>query len=120
MPRVPALQVGIRVGVSYREMRFAIPLVVIGRAAPGQAEPPQIELSGDESVSRRHAEIRWGEGGYWIVDRGSTNGTWLNGQRLSPDQPHRLKDGDRVAVGRLSVLTIHLAGTQDAGSPPSV
>jgi len=108
MPRVPSLRIGIRLGVAAREVRFATPLLVIGRSAPGQAEPPQIDLSGDESVSRRHAEIRWKEDGFWVVDRGSTNGTWLNGERLPADEPRRLSDGDRVAVGRLSVLTIHL------------
>jgi predicted component of type VI protein secretion system len=119
-PQVPTLRVSVRLGVSHREMRFAVPLVVIGRAGPEQAEPPQIDLSGDDSVSRRHAEIRYAHDQFWIVDRGSTNGTWLNGERLEPQQPRPLKDGDRLVIGRLSFLTIHLAGGHDADTTPPV
>jgi pSer/pThr/pTyr-binding forkhead associated (FHA) protein len=103
------LRVDVRLGTSRREMRFSSPVVTIGRADAGQPQRPDIDLSSDESVSRQHAEIRWTGDRVSIVDRGSTNGTWLNGERLSPGQPRWLKEGDRVAVGRLSVLTIHLA-----------
>jgi len=110
----------VRVGVSYREMRFSEQRILIGRAAPGAKDPLQIDLSRDESVSRRHAEIRWIGDGYSIVDLGSTNGTWVNGERIDPDQPLRLHDGDRIAVGRLSVLTVHSTGSNNAGSAPAV
>jgi pSer/pThr/pTyr-binding forkhead associated (FHA) protein len=38
----------------------------------------------------------------------STNGTWVNGTRIAAGEPVRVKDGDRIAVGRLSVLTINV------------
>jgi len=58
-------------------------------------------------VSRRHAIIRKEEEGYEIIDLGSTNGTWLNGKRLTPNQPQRLSSGDIVRLGRLNLLVLY-------------
>ena len=38
-------------------------------------------------VSRKHALVRQTEAGYEIIDEDSTNGTWVNGQQLRPNQP---------------------------------
>jgi two-component system NtrC family sensor kinase len=63
---------------------------VIGRASD------QIQLS-DVGTSRRHAEIRY-ENGVWVLgDLKSSNGTYLNGQRLL--RPATLKNGDQIKVG---------------------
>lgn len=52
----------------------------------------------DERVSRRHALIHMqGEGEWWLVDLGSSNGTYINRVRVS--QPIRLRDGDQVEFG---------------------
>jgi ABC-type multidrug transport system ATPase subunit/pSer/pThr/pTyr-binding forkhead associated (FHA) protein len=48
-------------------------------------------------VSRRHAEIRWQDGQYVIVDLGSFNGTLLNGQRIA--KPEVLRHNDRIELG---------------------
>jgi len=121
----PALQahtvrVDVRVGVSRRELRFASPVVTIGRSVPGQPGSPDIDLQQDQSVSRQHAEMRWTASRLCLVDQGSTNGTWLNGERLTPGEPRWLRSGDRIAVGRLSVLTVYLSGAEDAGTAPPV
>lgn len=50
----------------------------------------------DPNVSRRHAEIRPDGTGFVLVDLGSTNGTFVNGARVTQ---HRLVDGDRIGVG---------------------
>ncbi len=114
--------IGIQIGVSYRELRSRDRVLLIGRSAPGQEDPPQIDLAQDESVSRRHAEIRQVGDGYTVADLGSSNGTWLNGKRISPGEPMRFKEGDRIAVGRLSVLRMSASGveTKDAGSPTEI
>ncbi|MFT3785549.1 MAG: ATP-binding protein [Tepidisphaeraceae bacterium] len=53
----------------------------------------------DNTVSRRHCELRPGEKGDWILqDLGSSNGTYVNGQRL--DRLVTLKLGDQFRVGR--------------------
>ena len=56
----------------------------------------------DAEVSRRHARLIFQGGKYVIEDLGSTNGTFVNGQRLAG--PHVLKAGDVVAFGEQIVL----------------
>lgn len=51
----------------------------------------------DTNVSRRHAEIRLGQRAYVVVDLGSTNGTLVNGARITGEQ--RLADGDILSFG---------------------
>jgi hypothetical protein len=54
------------------------------------------------SVSRRQAEIRE-EGGSWTLrDLGSSNGTFLNGQRVTADQA--LRAGDEITLGKFSLF----------------
>ncbi len=50
-------------------------------------------------VSRNHAEIWWEDGRFWLVDLGSTNGTWLDGHRLDTGRRYLLRPGARFAVG---------------------
>ncbi len=66
-------------------------LLVLGRGA-GIAD---IDV-GDESASRRHACIEYADGGFWLSDMGSTNGTILNGELV---QRARLADGDEIQIG---------------------
>jgi pSer/pThr/pTyr-binding forkhead associated (FHA) protein len=52
----------------------------------------------DAAVSRRHAVLQCDESGGWsIVDLASTNGTYLNGQRVT--DRGALRDGDRIDIG---------------------
>ncbi|GAG30555.1 unnamed protein product [marine sediment metagenome] len=52
----------------------------------------------DGYTSGRHALICLREGRRMLLDRGSTNGTFVNGQRV--DSEVELRDGDRIALGR--------------------
>jgi FHA domain len=47
-------------------------------------------------TSRVHAELRHQDGGYVLHDRGSGNGTWVNGRRVTV---HRLQSGDEIVIG---------------------
>src|ERR1700683_835426 len=47
-------------------------------------------------VSRVHAELRPEGGGYVLQDRGSSNGTWVNGSQVTAQQ---LRPGDEVVIG---------------------
>ena len=51
----------------------------------------------DVTVSRRHALVVRREGGFFIEDRGSLNGTFLNRRRI---ESGRLEDGDEVQIGK--------------------
>ena len=60
----------------------------------------------DHLVSRQHAEIRRESFGYVVRDLGSSNGTFVNGQRLSADESRPLRDGDTLRLGS-SELQFH-------------
>ena len=55
----------------------------------------------DTEVSRRHAEIRREGDAYTVVDLGSSNGTFVNGERV---ERHALANGDRLQVGSTLIL----------------
>lgn len=52
-----------------------------------------------KAVSRRHAAVERRADGYYIVDLGSSAGTFLNGQKLPPNAPFRIEPGCRVSFG---------------------
>lgn len=52
----------------------------------------------NKAVSRIHCKVCRTTGGYTIVDLGSANGTFLNRQRLTPNQPYPLKRGDSLRI----------------------
>ena len=41
-----------------------------------------------------------------VEDVGSANGTFLDGQRLTPYLPHVLKDGDELQLGRIKLKVV--------------
>ena len=55
----------------------------------------------DDEVSRQHAELRRAEGTYLLVDRTSSNGTFINAE---PIERRQLRSGDRVQIGRTLML----------------
>jgi pSer/pThr/pTyr-binding forkhead associated (FHA) protein len=55
----------------------------------------------DITVSRRHAEIRKGEGGFRIVDMGSLNGTYVNKLRVEEAD---LSSGDEIQIGKFRLI----------------
>ncbi len=72
---------------------------------------PDIDLAqfgaADMGVSRIHALIAAGSNPPLLVDLGSANGTFVNGQRLVPDQPLALHDGDELRFGQLVTRIIY-------------
>jgi adenylate cyclase len=83
-----------------RDDASTVPIVV--SCAIGRAPTNQLVLS-DEKVSRKHALIhRQGEHEYWLVDLGSSNGSYLDGRRVS--QPVVLHDGSVIRIGSSTLL----------------
>ncbi len=56
----------------------------------------------DTGVSRRHAELRPGAGGWMVADLGSTNGVRVNGRNIHG--PHPLRPGDRLELGSTEIV----------------
>ena len=79
--------------------------VIIGRYDPQSAAAPEVDLSGFKAqelgVSRQHARLSIHEGSLYITDLDSANATYLNGLRLTPNQPRILRDSDEIRLGRL-------------------
>ncbi len=82
--------------------------ITFGRGDLARISTPDIDLATADGislgVSRRHAVIRRMDGGYFIEDLSSTNGTWLNENRLVPVQPYPINSGDQIRLGQLLVL----------------
>jgi Protein of unknown function (DUF3662)/FHA domain len=73
------------------------------RVVVGRSREADLVLQ-DPNVSRRHAELRREDGGWQIVDLGSTNGIKVNGRRVD-NAP--LRPGDQVTIG-VTDLTFEL------------
>jgi len=63
----------------------------------GRGTTNDVSLSGDEYASSRHARFEPRRDGIWIEDIGSTNGTFVNGIRLTRER--KLTPGDVVKIG---------------------
>jgi hypothetical protein len=81
--------------------------IVIGRRDPKTDTKPDVDLEPfgalNKGVSRHHASIVRRDGALNLVDNGSPNGTFLNGQKLVAQQPRILRDGDDIRLGHLVV-----------------
>ena len=82
-------------GQVQNERAFEQATVKIGR------DPSECQIVFEQArwpmVSRRHAEIRWREGRWLLVDTNSSFGTFLNGHRIA--EPAELQQGARVQFG---------------------
>ncbi len=76
---------------------------IVHLGKPNDRIPPDIDLSGypnSEIVSRIHADIRIEGDAYYVEDVGSSNGTYVNNSPLAVGSRHRLRAGDRIALGK--------------------
>lgn len=92
--------------------------VVLGLRAGG-ADVVDLSLynAAELGVSRRHLKLWATHAGLFALDMESANGTLLNGQRLRPNAPYRVSDGDLLSLGKLTFVLRVLKGpkmrTQD-------
>lgn len=95
---------------------FDTPLVIqfkdellLGRKGTGEIGPYVLDLTpygaSEKGVSRVHAALQRLKNNLFLVDMGSSNGTFVNGQRLASQQPNMLIEGDEIRLGNL-VATI--------------
>src|SRR3954466_14448898 len=84
--------------------------LVIGRSTPGIGS-----LGGDSEISRVHARVYHAPSGQLTVEElGSTNGTFVNGNRISAPTP--LRPGDELRVGQ---TTLGVEGGAAPGGAPA-
>jgi hypothetical protein len=82
----------------------------IGRRGQTSGTVPEIDLMGipnEGIVSRSHARIYWdwSQNTYMLVDNNSRNGTYLNGNPLSPKIQYRLNHGDTLQLGQNNLVS---------------
>ena len=82
-----------------QELTGDIPLdhlpAVLGR------KPEEVDhILSDEGISRRHLMLYQSGDNIYVEDLSSTNGTFINGERITEEQPHLLNEGDILTVGR--------------------
>ena len=54
-------------------------------------------------ISREHAEVHIRDNRIYLIDLGSTNGSYIHGERLKPSEPHLLQNGDDILLGRMNL-----------------
>jgi len=89
---------------------FDKPVVTIGRHP---ASDLQLDIARDLDVSTKHAEIRFADGRYAVVDNMSTNGTFVNGDRVAAGSSRELRDGDVIGFGAQGpTVSVSIAGAR--------
>lgn len=83
-----------------------VPLTHVGRGAHNDI------VLADDSVSDSHAKIQKREGGWYVVDMGSTNGTYVGGQRITGEAA--LKGQSSVRFGKIRTTFTQAAEPRDA------
>jgi pSer/pThr/pTyr-binding forkhead associated (FHA) protein len=84
--------------------------LVLGRVESRQRHRIELDLTQygavDRGVSREHCALYFQNGAIYISDLASTNGTFINGSRLSPHIPQQLNKGDELILGRLIIQVL--------------
>jgi hypothetical protein len=75
----------------------------------GASSDNDVVIPDDKYVSRSHAVVRYDSGGFWLVDQGSRNGTFLNDTRLK-EAPMMISPGDRIRIGNAAFELIAASG----------
>lgn len=70
------------------------PLFIIGK----ERQKVDFCIPDNNSVSRNHANIVCKGGIYYIVDKNSTNYTFVNGNKINPNQEVKLNSGDKIKL----------------------
>jgi len=80
-------------------------------ATIGRGPESTIQLP-DLSVSRKHAQIAYKQGEYWLSDLGSMGGTWVDGTKLAA--PRRVANGQTIDIGVCRLTVIYAEAEEEA------
>ena len=105
--------------------------VIFGRDYKGQ-NPPDVDMTildaHNLGVSRQHSMFRPTENHLYLIDLGSTNGTFVNGYPIGKGRAHALAEGDHLSLAKLNMSVAQLVkvpgalpapDTDDLTAPPS-
>ncbi|HSO13105.1 MAG TPA: FHA domain-containing protein [Anaerolineales bacterium] len=85
--------------------------LILGRKSESVSVDSLLDLTGlggyQMGLSRRHAMIRRAGTGYELIDLSSTNGSWLNDEKLIPNKSYPLKSGAQLRIGRMRLLIVY-------------
>lgn len=91
--------------------------LVADRLTVGRGDQADV-VTHDRGLSRLHASIYREGNRIWVLDEGSTNGSFVNGDPVPPAGT-ALADGDIITIGDETTLTVRIAGANEvAASPP--
>jgi hypothetical protein len=94
------------------------------RITIGRADTNAVAIGNDPELSRLHAVLEPVGGGWCVRDLASSNGTFVNGERVWTERP--LRHGDEIRVGRSRIVfrsadpEADLTATQTAEPPPDL
>lgn len=93
---------------------------LLGRFTQGKPHGNYIDLApfaaADRGVSRIHAQIHMEDGYLYITDMDSTNGTYVDGIQLQAHQPHQLRQGSNIILGRMHMQLMYKTSADVAGA----
>ena len=84
----------------------------------GRTDASQVVIAEDKGLSRRHATLRRSGESVLLFDEGSTNGTTVNGRRVSAEG-QTLSDGDEIRIGNETAITVSIKRAQAAAASTS-
>jgi len=90
--------------------------ILVGRLDAAHGIFPELDMTTDggleQGVSRRHARIYTRDGTCFVEDLDSTNGSFLNGERITPYLPYAFHDGDALTFGTMR-LQVRVFDTEE-------
>jgi pSer/pThr/pTyr-binding forkhead associated (FHA) protein len=86
--------------------------LVADRSTIGKAVENDVSLADDATASHLHAVLERFAAGWCVTDLGSSNGTWVNGERIWSSR--RLRNGDEIRVGQTRLIFRDPLTTADA------
>ncbi len=99
-------------GVVERRILNGDKVLILGRMSNPDLDDDAIYVdlssygASERGVSRRHAQIHFENEYLMITDLESTNGTYLAGERLTPDVPTRIVKGNELALSQLPIQVL--------------
>jgi len=105
----------LRLAVTFRDQPLRTQTFLQARVRIGRLPTNDVVLD-NLALSRHHAEVV-GEDGAWVLrDLGSSNGTFVNGQRIAR---HALRTGDTIGIGKFTlVATVEAPPPGERSAPP--